>query len=76
MIDSALPARHLEMIKTVNGLDVNAFLGYRQVHNTVDGKLYTSNGTVYVADSEKSLPMRLKRIIQPEHPLRQYRLPI
>lgn len=66
VIDSALPARHLEMIKTVNGLDVNTFLGYRQVHNTVDGKLYTWNGTVYVADSGEVFANEIKGIIQPE----------
>lgn len=66
VIDTALPARNLEMIKTVSGLDVNTFLGYRQVHNTADGKLYTWNGTVYVADSGEVFANEIKGIIQPE----------
>lgn len=66
VIDTALPARNLEMIKTVSGLDVNTFLGYRQVHNTADGKLYTWNGTVYVADSGEVFANEVKGIIQPE----------
>lgn len=48
VIDTALPARNLEMIKTVEGLNVDVFLGYNQVHNTTDGKLYTWNGSKYV----------------------------
>ena len=47
VIDTALPARNLEMIKTVTGLNVNEFLGYKQVHNTADGRLYTWNGSKY-----------------------------
>lgn len=66
VFDTAAPARGLEMIKTVNGLDVNTFLGYRQVHNTADGKLYTWNGTVYVADSGEIFANEIKGIIQPE----------
>ena len=48
VIDTALPARNLEMIKTVTGLNVNEFLGYKQVHNTADGRLYTWNGSKYI----------------------------
>ena len=48
VIDTALPARNLEMIKTVTGLNVNEFLGYKQVYNTADGKLYTWNGSKYI----------------------------
>ena len=48
VIDTALPARNLEMIKTVTGLNVNEFLGYKQVYNTADGKLYTWNGSKYL----------------------------
>ena len=47
VIDTALPARNLEMTKTVTGLNVNKFIGYKQVYNTVDGKLYTWNGSKY-----------------------------
>lgn len=48
VIDTALPARNLEMTKTVTGLNVNKFIGYRQVYNTADGKLYTWNGSKYI----------------------------
>ena len=48
VIDTALPARNLEMIKTVTGLNVNEFLGYKQVYNTADGRLYTWNGSKYI----------------------------
>ena len=47
VIDTALPARNLEMTKTVTGLNVNKFIGYKQVYNTADGKLYTWNGSKY-----------------------------
>lgn len=47
VLDTALPARNLEMTKTVTGLNVNKFIGYRQVYNTADGKLYTWNGSKY-----------------------------
>ena len=48
VIDTALPARNLEMTKTVTGLNVNKFIGYKQVYNTADGKLYTWNGSKYI----------------------------
>lgn len=49
VIDTALPARNLEMIKTVKGLNTQVFLGANQVHNTLDGKLYVWNGREYTA---------------------------
>lgn len=66
VFDTAAPARGLEMIKTVNGLDVNTFLGYRQVHNTADGKLYTWNGSIYTTDMAEVFAEDIKGIIQPE----------
>lgn len=66
VIDTALPARNLEMIKTVSGLDVNTFLGYRQVHNTADGKLYTWNGSIYTTDMAEVFAEDIKGILQPE----------
>ena len=54
VIDTALPARNLEMIKTVTGLNVNEFLGYKQVHNTADGRLYTWNGSQYTSRIQAS----------------------
>uniref|UniRef100_UPI0038CD9CFE host specificity protein J n=1 Tax=Rodentibacter haemolyticus TaxID=2778911 RepID=UPI0038CD9CFE len=44
---TAMPARQLEMIKTVDRLNVDEYIGYHQVHNTVDGKLYVWDGHQY-----------------------------
>lgn len=54
VIDTALPARNLEMIKTVTGLNVNKFIGYKQVHNAADGRLYTWNGSQYTSKIQAS----------------------
>ncbi|SEQ90900.1 phage tail tip protein J-related protein, partial [Basfia succiniciproducens] len=51
VIDTALPARNLELIKTVTGINIDTFLNYNQVYNTADGKLYTWDGTKYVDNS-------------------------
>lgn len=48
VIDTALPARNLDLIKTVNGLNTGEYQGHKQVYNTVDGKLYTWNGSRYL----------------------------
>ena len=48
VIDTALPARNLDLIKTVNGLNTGEYQGHKQVYNTVDGKLYTWNGSKYL----------------------------
>ena len=52
VIDTALPARNLEMTKTVTGLNVNKFIGYKQVYNTADGKLYTWNRSKYIENGD------------------------
>lgn len=48
VIDIALPARNLDLIKTVNGLNTGEYQGHKQVYNTADGKLYTWNGSKYL----------------------------
>lgn len=48
VIDTALPARNLELIKTVSGLNTDEYQGHKQVYNTADGKLYTWNGSKYL----------------------------
>ena len=48
VIDTALPARNLDLIKTVNGLNTGEYQGHKQVYNTADGKLYTWNGSKYL----------------------------
>ena len=48
VFDTALPARNLDLIKTVNGLNTGEYQGHKQVYNTADGKLYTWNGSRYL----------------------------
>lgn len=54
VIDTALQARNLELIKTVSELDTGKFIGHNQVYNTKDGKLYTWNGREYTAKVQAS----------------------
>ena len=54
VIDTALPARNLDLIKTVSGLNTGKFIGHNQVYNTVDGKLYVWNGREYTAKVQAS----------------------
>ena len=54
VIDTALPARNLELIKTVSELNTSNFIGHNQVYNTKDGKLYTWNGREYTAKVQAS----------------------
>ena len=60
VIDVALPARNLEMTKTVSGLNINNYLGHKQVYNTADGKLYTWNGAKYVENGIDKNNLRIK----------------
>lgn len=54
VIDTALPARNLELIKTVNELNTDKFIGHNQVYNTKDGKLYVWNGREYTTKVQAS----------------------
>ena len=54
VIDTALPARNLELIKTVSGLNTGRFIGHNQVYNAVDGKLYIWNGREYTTKVQAS----------------------
>nr|DAP20415.1 MAG TPA: tail protein [Bacteriophage sp.] len=54
VIDTALPARNLELIKTVSELNTGKFIGHNQVYNTKDGKLYVWNGHEYTAKVQAS----------------------
>ncbi|WP_075605752.1 host specificity protein J [Glaesserella parasuis] len=50
VFDTAMPARKLEMTKTVAGIDNPAEnIGYNQVYNEADGKLYVWDGRKYTA---------------------------
>jgi predicted phage tail protein len=60
IIDTALPARNLDLIKTVNGLNVDEYQGHKQVYNTADGKLYTWNGSKYLENGIDASGVRIK----------------
>lgn len=67
IIDVALPARNLEMTKTVENLtDVNTYLGHNQVYNKTDGKLYIWNGSKYETGTNKILASAIEGIIDME----------
>ena len=54
VIDTALPARNLDLIKTVNGLNTGEYQGHKQVYNTTDGKLYIWDGRKYTSKIQAS----------------------
>lgn len=60
VIDTALPARNLDLIKTVNGLNTVEYQGHKQVYNTADGKLYTWNGSKYLENGVDASGIRIK----------------
>ena len=60
VIDTALPARNLDLIKTVSGLNVDEYQGHKQVYNTADGKLYTWNGSKYLEYGIDASGVRIK----------------
>lgn len=60
VIDTALPARNLDFIKTVNGLNTGEYQGHKQVYNTADGKLYTWNGSKYLENGIDASGIRIK----------------
>lgn len=60
VIDTALPARNLDLIKTVNGLNTGEYQGHKQVYNTADGKLYTWNGSKYLENGIDASGIRIK----------------
>lgn len=60
VIDTALPARNLDLIKTVNGLNTGEYQGHKQVYNTADGKLYTWDGSKYLENGIDASGVRIK----------------
>ena len=60
VIDTALPARNLDLIKTVSGLNADEYQGHKQVYNTADGKLYTWNGSKYLENGIDASGVRIK----------------
>lgn len=54
VIDTALPARNLDLIKTVTGLNTGKYQGHNQVYNTIDGKLYIWDGREYTTKVQAS----------------------
>lgn len=66
VIDTALPARNLGLIKTVNGLNTNKYQGHNQVYNTADGKLYTWDGSKYESGATELLASAIRGKISPD----------
>ena len=60
VFDTALPARNLDLIKTVNGLNAGEYQGHKQVYNTADGKLYTWNGSKYLENGIDASGIHIK----------------
>ena len=60
VIDTALPARNLDLIKTVNGLNTGEYQGHKQIYNTADGKLYTWNGSKYLENGIDASGIHIK----------------
>lgn len=60
VINTALPARNLDLIKMVNGLNTGEYQGHKQVYNTADGKLYTWNGSKYLENGIDASGIRIK----------------
>ena len=60
VIDTALPARNLDLIKTVNGLNTGEYQGHKQIYNTADGQLYTWNGSKYLENGIDASGIRIK----------------
>lgn len=60
VIDTALPARNLDLIKTVSSLNTGKYQGHKQVYNTADGKLYTWNGSKYLENGIDASGIRIK----------------
>ena len=60
VIDTALPARNLDLIKTVSSLNTGKYQGHKQVYNTADGKLYTWNGSEYLENGIDASGIRIK----------------
>lgn len=60
VFDTALPARNLDLIKTVSSLNTGKYQGHKQVYNTADGKLYTWNGSKYLENGIDASGIRIK----------------
>ncbi len=65
VFDTALPARNLDLIKTVNGLNTGEYQGHKQVYNTADGKLYTWNGSRYESGPTEFVASAIRGKISP-----------
>lgn len=65
VFDTALPARNLDLIKTVSGLNTGKYQGHKQVYNTADGKLYTWNGSKYESGVTELLASAIRGKINP-----------
>ena len=65
IIDTALPARKLGMMKYVSNPDLSQYQGQNLIYDEVANKQYMWNGTAYVPMEQEILASAIKGIIQP-----------
>lgn len=70
IIDVALPARKLGMLKSVDNLDVNAYAGADNVVNGADNTIYVWDGRKYIPSKQRLLAEAIEGVLQP-HQLAQ-----
>lgn len=70
IIDVALPARKLGMLKSVDNLDVNVYAGADNVVNGADNTIYVWDGRKYIPSKQRLLAEAIEGVLQP-HQLAQ-----
>lgn len=65
VIDTALPARKLGMMKYVKNPDLSKYQGQNLIYDEVANKQYMWNGTKYIPMEQEILARAIKGIIQP-----------
>lgn len=70
IIDVALPARRLGMLKSVDSLNVNVYAGADNVVNGADNTIYVWDGRKYIPSKQRLLAEAIEGVLQP-HQLAQ-----
>lgn len=70
IIDVALPARQLSMLKNVDSLNVNVYAGSDSVVNSADNTIYVWDGKKYIPSKQRLLAEAIEGVLQP-HQLAQ-----
>lgn len=70
LIDVALPARQLGMLKSVDNLNVNVYAGANNVVNSTDNTIYVWDGKKYIPSKQRLLAEAIEGVLQP-HQLAQ-----